>query len=67
MISCNPKIRGGEACVRGTRVPVRVLLVRRLYGETVEEIAADYNLNPDVVVAALKWGADRIGKIEEGS
>ena len=64
-VTCDPKVRGGEGCIRGTRVPVHVLVVRRLYGESVEEIAGDYNLNPDVVKAALKWAADRIPSLRE--
>ncbi len=65
MITSNPKIRGGEPCVSGTRVPVSALVYRALHQETVETIAADLSLNPDVVRAALRWASERIGDLRE--
>ena len=37
-IARDPHICGGEPVVRGTRVPLRVILVHLAHGETVEEI-----------------------------
>lgn len=65
MITSNPKIRGGEPCVAGTRVPVSALVYRALHQETVETIANDLGLNPDVVRAALRWASERIGDLRE--
>jgi uncharacterized protein (DUF433 family) len=37
-ISCNPKILGGKACIRGTRISVELILEWIANGSTIAEI-----------------------------
>lgn len=41
-ISSNARICGGEPCIRGTRIPVRVLLSHLAAGDTPEEILKNF-------------------------
>jgi uncharacterized protein (DUF433 family) len=52
-VSLNPHIMSGRLVVTGTRIPVITLLGRKRSGEKVEEIARDYELDPDAVEKAL--------------
>ncbi len=52
-VSMNPNIVSGRLVVTGTRIPVNVLLGSRRAGETNEEIAKDFGLDPDIVEKAL--------------
>jgi len=52
-VSMNPHIMSGRLVVTGTRVPVTVLLGQKRAGEKVEEIAADYGLDREIVRQAL--------------
>jgi uncharacterized protein (DUF433 family) len=56
-ISADPKICGGQACIRGTRVPVYVILDFLAAGNTIEEILAEYpQLTREDVLAAIEYG-----------
>jgi uncharacterized protein (DUF433 family) len=58
-ISVDPRIVHGRACIRGTRVPVTVILANLAAGRTVAEILADYpSVSPDGVAAALLYAAE---------
>lgn len=58
-ISVDPRIVHGRACIRGTRVPVTVILANLAAGRTVVEILADYpSVSPDGVAAALSYAAE---------
>jgi len=52
-VSMNPNIMSGRLVVVGTRIPVNTLLGSRRAGETIEQIANDYSLDPEVVEKAL--------------
>jgi len=52
-VSIQPDVMSGRLVVAGTRIPVNVLARRNRDGETVEEIAKDYGLNPRLVTKAL--------------
>lgn len=58
-IVANPAVCEGEPCVRGTRVPVHVVLSHLAAGETVEAILANFpRLTRDDVQACLAYAAD---------
>jgi uncharacterized protein (DUF433 family) len=58
-ITADPAIYAGAACVRGTRVPVVVILDALAEGLTVEEILDHYpSLDAEDVWAAAAHGAD---------
>lgn len=52
-VSMNPHIMSGRLVVIGTRIPVTTLLGRKRAGSPLEEIAADYGLERDIVEQAL--------------
>jgi uncharacterized protein (DUF433 family) len=52
-VSMNPHIMSGRLVVIGTRIPVTPLLGRKRAGSPLEEIAADYGLERDIVEQAL--------------
>lgn len=58
LISADPAIAHGQACVRGTRVPVSVLLDCLAAGMSMEEIVAEYpSVTPEAIRAAAAYGA----------
>jgi uncharacterized protein (DUF433 family) len=52
-VTIDPEIMSGRLVVTGTRVPVQVLLSRRNAGESVSEIASDYDLSVDIINLAI--------------
>ncbi len=57
-IECNPRLHGGEPCIKGTRVRVAVV-VASLADMSVEELLNDYpQLTKDDVKAALWFAAE---------
>ena len=62
-ITVNPAIVHGKACIRGTRIPVAVVLANLASGLSVEEIIRSYpTLTPEAVQAALAYAADLAGE-----
>ena len=58
MIS-DPAVCHGQACIRGTRVPVSAVLDNLAAGLTPKEVVASYpSLTPDDVLAAVAYGAE---------
>jgi uncharacterized protein (DUF433 family) len=57
-IKVDPNICHGKACIRGTRVMVTVILDSLAAGESAEEIAKAFRVNPDDVQAALLYAAE---------
>lgn len=62
LIEINPEIMLGKPVIKGTRIPVE-LIVRKLgEGSTIEELLEGYpNLSREAVQAALVYAADIIG------
>jgi uncharacterized protein (DUF433 family) len=57
-ITADPAIVHGKPAVRGTRIPVQVILELLAAGETFEELLAEYDeLQRDDILAALEYGA----------
>jgi uncharacterized protein (DUF433 family) len=58
-ITVNPAVLHGKACIRGTRVPVSVVLANLADGLSAEEIVKSYpSLTPVAIQAALAYAAD---------
>ena len=54
----DPKICGGEAVFKGTRVTLRTVLASLAAGDSAEEILKDFpSLSPDDVRAAIAFAA----------
>lgn len=58
-IVTDPKIMHGKACIKGTRIPVTVVLDNLAAGLTAEKIIESYpTLNIKAVQAALSYAAE---------
>jgi uncharacterized protein (DUF433 family) len=58
-ISVQPEICHGKACIKGTRVPVHLILEMMAAGETIEGVLAAYPfLTQEDIAAALEYGAE---------
>lgn len=57
-ITFNPQIMAGQACIRGMRVPVSLILNLVANGKTVAEIIEDYPyLEPEDIQQSLLYAA----------
>ncbi|MBM3239277.1 DUF433 domain-containing protein [Candidatus Poribacteria bacterium] len=57
-ISINPKICHGQACIRGTRIPVHQIVRMLANGDTIEELLEEYpSLERDDILACLDYAA----------
>ncbi|MBF0369558.1 MAG: DUF433 domain-containing protein [Magnetococcales bacterium] len=57
-ISNDPNICHGQTCIRGTRIPVSVVLDNLAAGLSVEEILESYpTLKPEAIRAAIFYAA----------
>jgi uncharacterized protein (DUF433 family) len=58
LITVEPLVCHGQACLKGTRIPVSVVLDCLGDGMTTDEIAQQYpSLTPEAVRAAASYGA----------
>lgn len=57
-ITFDPEIMGGQACIRGMRIPVSLIVNLIANGMDREEILAEYpDLEPEDVTEALQYAA----------
>ena len=57
-ITADPNILDGEACIRGMRISVSLVVNLVANGMTVDEIIADYpDLEPEDIRQALQYAA----------
>ena len=62
-ISASPDIMHGTVCLRGTRIPVSVVLDNLAAGETPERILEQCpTLKPEHIAAAIAYAADLAGE-----
>ncbi len=58
-ISINPKVSHGQACVRGTRVPVHQIVHMLANGDTMDELLKDFpSLEREDILACLGYAAE---------
>jgi uncharacterized protein (DUF433 family) len=58
-ISIDPNICHGQACVRGTRIPVHQIVRMLANGDTVEDLLAEYpSLTREDIMACLDYAAE---------
>lgn len=55
-------ILGGEAVIKGTRIPVSLILGHLASGMTIDELAYEYDLKKEDIYAALAYASKRIGE-----
>ena len=57
-ISIDPSICHGQACIKGTRIPVHQIIGMLANGDTVEELLKEYpSLERDDILACLSYAA----------
>ena len=55
-ISIDPKVCHGQACIRGTRIPVHQIVRMLANGDTIEELLAEYpSLEREDILACLDY------------
>jgi len=58
-ISIDPKICHGQACVKGTRIPVHQIVRMLANGDTVDQLLAEYpSLSREDIMACLDYAAE---------
>ena len=57
-ITSDPEICHGKPCIKGTRIPVYLIVSLIAEGENIETIIKDYpSITPDDIKAAVKYAA----------
>ena len=64
-IAVDPKIMLGKPVIKGTRLPVEIIVEKVAYGATTEDLRKDYPfLKEEDIRAALLYAAKRIANEE---
>jgi len=63
-IVIDPEIRHGKPVIKGTRVPVDIILGSLAGGMSVEEVAEEYGITREDVLAAIEYAAKIVAKEE---
>jgi len=57
-ISIDPKVCHGQACIKGTRIPVHQIVHMLANGDTIEDLLKEYpSIKRDDIVACLNYAA----------
>jgi uncharacterized protein (DUF433 family) len=57
-ITCDRKIMAGQACIRGMRITVSLILNLLAHGKSMDEIIADYpEVEPEDIRQCLQYAA----------
>jgi len=57
-VSIDPKVCHGQACIKGTRIPVHQIVAMLANGDTMEDLLKEYpSLKREDVLAALDYAA----------
>jgi uncharacterized protein (DUF433 family) len=59
-IMVDEKVRFGKPVIKGTRVPVDLIIGKLAGGMTYEEVMAEYDLTKEDILAALDYAAKRL-------
>ena len=58
-ISIDPKICHGQACIKGTRIPVHQILHMLANGDTIEELLEEYpSVTREDILACIEYAAE---------
>lgn len=58
-ISVDPRICHGQACIKGTRIPVYQILHMLANGDTIEELLKEYpSLKREDILACIEYAAE---------
>ncbi len=57
-ISIDPKVFHGQACIKGTRIPVHQIVHMIANGDTIEDLLKEYpSLKRDDIIACIDYAA----------
>ncbi|PXF60055.1 MAG: antitoxin [Candidatus Methanogaster sp.] len=57
-ISINPEVYHGQACIKGTRIPVHQIIRMLANGDTIEELLEEYpSLEREDILTCLDYAA----------
>jgi len=59
-ITVDPTIRFGKPVVKGTRVPVDLIVGKLATGMTAEQVAKEYEVEREDIMAALSYAANSL-------
>lgn len=59
-IIIDPEIQGGKPVIKGTRIPVDLILGKIAGGMAIEEVMKEYELKKEDIMAALQYAAQVI-------
>ena len=61
LIEVNPKIMFGKPVIKGTRIPVDIILEKLAYGNTIDEILTSYpSITKEAIQACLFYATFQI-------
>ncbi len=63
-VTIDERVHFGKPVIAGTRVPVELILGKLAGGMTYEEIAEEYNISREDILAALDYAAQAISNEE---
>ncbi|OIN96264.1 hypothetical protein AUJ66_06875 [Candidatus Desantisbacteria bacterium CG1_02_38_46] len=63
-ITIDEQILHGKPVIKGTRIPVQLILGSLVGGMTFEEIEKEYRINREDILAAMEYAAESIEKEE---
>ncbi len=63
-ITANGKVRFGKPVIKGTRVPVDLIIGKLAGGMTYEEVMSEYDLIKEDILAALDYAAKHLSNEE---
>jgi uncharacterized protein (DUF433 family) len=59
-ITVDPTVRFGKPVVKGTRVPVDLIVGKLATGMTAEQVAKEYEVEREDIMAALSYAANSL-------
>ena len=63
-IEVNEKLRFGKPVIKGTRVPVDLILGKLAGGMTYEEVMAEYDITKEDILSALRYASKQLSEEE---
>lgn len=61
-IVIDPKVMGGKPVIKGTRVPVQVIVGALAGGMTIDEVTKEYRVIVEDIHAALAYAAETLAE-----
>ena len=63
MIETDPEICGGKPVIKGTRIPVKLILELLSNGWSIDDIKEEYDLSEEQIKAAIKYVENLLEKV----